>query len=351
MVKGKASIRLILMLFVMSLLLMPMTSCLGDDPIEPKDNVFVEKDKDVTEPEEEEGEKPAEEDNNTDDEKPSDDNDDKPNGNSDEDKPNEENTDDNTEEPDNGSETDEPSDEPEEDDKPNKDDDEAIEAGFTLAEIKQPAEGKDLAIAMKFTGQLCGPCGSVAQRWDRAAHENKDLIVVNLHGFSNYSPKFNNSLAGSYASAFRVNGLPTVLANGKGQEIDYRYPIQMQRFIDKPPLFTSRIYYKIEGDNLKVRFKSSDKKEHQYQSLKLLYWLIEDGIEAYQSQQGYNYVHNHVFRDAPLGLWGENYKLGTSLESSFNFTTNVDNKENVQLVCMLINSSARVLYVTQFPIK
>ncbi len=52
---------------------------------------------------------------------------------------------------------------------------------------------------------------------------------------------------------------------------------------------------------------------------KLQLWLVEDGIVAMQSQPDgsidYNYVHNHVLRDAINGTWGEEVTFGEEIKT------------------------------------
>lgn len=78
---------------------------------------------------------------------------------------------------------------------------------------------------------------------------------------------------------------------------------------------------------------------------KLQVWVIEDGIVAMQYQPNgsitENYVHNHVFRAAVNGTWGEDVSVDEGATVSKLYTLTLDDKwvaENVSIVAFVYNS-------------
>ena len=89
---------------------------------------------------------------------------------------------------------------------------------------------------------------------------------------------------------------------------------------------------------------------------KLQVWLIEDGITALQfmpdGSLNNEYVHNHVFRDAVNGKWGEDVTIheGETTSKDYTYTLPTDwNYENVSVVAFVYNDN-EVLQVKKSPI-
>ncbi len=222
--------------------------------------------------------------------------------------------------------------------------------GFKLADIKKPVDGGRVALAVKFSGQYCPPCGDVADDWDEAPHKYKNLIVATLHPFEGYSPEFYNREAGAYANALGCRGIPNVFANLNGDKVSAWNTARMLPYTEQKPNISSVIRCKQSDNKVSLRIKSDNLEGKSYTSVKALIWVLEDGIKAYQTKHR-NYTHNHVFRSAPLGLWGQNYKVGAKQEFSFDLPNNVQDKTKIELVYILLNSQREIIYVTKFPLK
>lgn len=79
---------------------------------------------------------------------------------------------------------------------------------------------------------------------------------------------------------------------------------------------------------------------------KLQVWLIEDGIVAMQTMQdgtvNYDYVHNHVFREAVNGTWGEDVSIAEGATATKQYTVTLNEKyvaANVSVVAFVYNDS------------
>lgn len=89
---------------------------------------------------------------------------------------------------------------------------------------------------------------------------------------------------------------------------------------------------------------------------KLQVWLIEDGITAMQMMQDgtvdYNYVHNHVFREAVNGTWGEDVSVNEGATAIKQYTFTLNEKyvaANVSVVAFIYNDSG-VQQVSKAPL-
>lgn len=89
---------------------------------------------------------------------------------------------------------------------------------------------------------------------------------------------------------------------------------------------------------------------------KLQVWLIEDGITAMQMIQDgtidYDYTHNHVFREAVNGTWGEDVSVSEGETSTKRYTLTLNEKyvaANVSVVAFVYNDSG-VQQVSKAPL-
>ena len=88
---------------------------------------------------------------------------------------------------------------------------------------------------------------------------------------------------------------------------------------------------------------------------KVQVWLTENDIEAYQAMpdgsHNREYVHNHVFRAAVNGTWGEDVVLGKGEETSLNYTVDLSDQkwkpENLAVVVFVYNDQEGVLQVVE----
>lgn len=79
---------------------------------------------------------------------------------------------------------------------------------------------------------------------------------------------------------------------------------------------------------------------------KLQVWILEDGIKGYQKMpdgsSNYDYVHNHVFRAAVNGTWGEDVtvKEGETTTKQYSYVLPETWKaENISVVAFVYNSN------------
>lgn len=86
---------------------------------------------------------------------------------------------------------------------------------------------------------------------------------------------------------------------------------------------------------------------------KVQIWLTEDSIIAYQIDgrtEIEKYTHNHVFRDAVNGTWGEDFKLGEGQSRELSYSYKLPEAweaKHVSVVAFVYNDQEGVLQVTR----
>lgn len=166
-----------------------------------------------------------------------------------------------------------------------------------------------------YTGQFCSNCPNahaVATDLHDTYHDN--LIVVAIHAGPQAIPAptgLMQSEGNEYATSLKVQAYPAGVINRRGGLKDYQ-------------LWGGEVSAELQREshlNLAVSATASEGKlavSVEMEALadlsgKLQLWLVEDSIVAFQMQPNgspqIDYVHNHVFRDAINGTWGEEVTL------------------------------------------
>ena len=233
-------------------------------------------------------------------------------------------------------------------------------------------------LLVEFTGNRCVNCpgaAMVASEMLDIAPEN--VVVVGMHpeGISYTDPMvagidFRSKEAMDYLSFYGGSistGLPVGVINGRKFDNTYLLGsstwtanVFAQREIAPDCLL--KLTHTVDGENHMVEAQLEPKVEMVY-GVSLQFWLVESGIVAPQSissslkssylekhpnaDMGHssvnNYVHNHVFRGALNGLWGE--ELGKVVEKTTKSCTfTIDSKyvvDNCSVVAVLINTETK----------
>ena len=206
-----------------------------------------------------------------------------------------------------------------------------------------------------YTGQACVNCPE-AHKEATALHEeyHDNLIIVAMHAGAQAiaAPAgLKQSEGDEYADYYGVKTYPIGMVNRRGGLKDY-------------PSWGAAVYDEIQREsqlNISVEASVVDGKLDVKADLlalealsgKLQLWVIEDSIIAPQvSHSGATpqYVHNHVFRDAVNGTWGEDVVLTLGEQKIMecnNFELNTTWKpENLSVVAFVYNNDG-VLQATQ----
>lgn len=245
--------------------------------------------------------------------------------------------------------------------------------------VEVPLNPSDRTVLLiEFTGNRCVNCPGAAM----VAHEMIDLVpenivVVGMHpeGIAYTDPMVStvdlrSAEAMEYLSYYGGSvstGLPVGVINGRKFNNTYLLGsstwtanVFAQREI-APDCFV-KLSHSVENGNHKVIAQLEPQVAMDYE-VSLQYWLVESGIVGPQSisetlkasylekhpnaQMGHssvnNYEHNHVFRGALNGLWGEELgKLAEAKEVACSFE--VDAKyvtDNCSVVAVLINTQTK----------
>ncbi|MBQ4520336.1 MAG: Omp28 family outer membrane lipoprotein [Bacteroidaceae bacterium] len=215
---------------------------------------------------------------------------------------------------------------------------------------------KRVVLLEDYTGQACVNCPE-AHKEAAVLHEeyHDNLIVVAIHGGPQALPLpvgLKQPEGDEYVTAFGVKSYPIGQVNRRGGLKDY-------------PSWGAAVYDELQRESCLEMSVSSTLAEDgklkietslmPLQNLEghLQLWLVEDSIKALQvSLQGGNpqYVHNHVFRGAINGTWGEEVSLALGEQKVLEYNDIVLDAawkpENVSVVAFVYNDDG-VVQATQ----
>jgi hypothetical protein len=229
-------------------------------------------------------------------------------------------------------------------------------------------EAQKRVLLEDFTGQNCPNCPTAAVIANELQNiSNGNLIVVSIHAGGLSYRTFRTTEGNEYLNAFYSDGDETgypagmidrTMINGNRVSTEYnkwstyitsRYQVEAKiglqvSCIEDGVSNNVTINTNIEGISV-----TDD-------PLRLQLWLIESGITSWQkvamddgsTVTNSSYVHNHVFREAINGTWGEEIELakGENLkkQNDFVFDTSKYNAQNCQIVAFVYNKSTYEVY-------
>ena len=219
-----------------------------------------------------------------------------------------------------------------------------------------------------FTGQKCLNCptASEAVKSLQDLYGKEHVIAVAIHGGSMSLP---NSKPGGLATPtgeeynkhWGIDSWPKGLvdrnaANPTGGATNYTsWAAQViQRLVEEPKVEIAVSDATYNADSLKLNIKVDLATKDKLNG-KVQVWLTENNIVALQAlpSGGYDtkYVHNHVFRAAVNGTWGEDVVLGKGEETSLSYTVDLNGQkwvpENLAVVAFVYNDQEGVLQVVE----
>lgn len=219
-----------------------------------------------------------------------------------------------------------------------------------------------------FTGQKCLNCptASEAVKSLQDLYGKEHVIAVAIHGGSMSLP---NSKPGGLATPtgeeynkhWGIDSWPKGLvdrnaANPTGGATNYTsWAAQViQRLVEEPKVEIAVSDATYNADSLKLNIKVDLATKDKLNG-KVQVWLTENNIVALQAlpSGGYDtkYVHNHVFRAAVNGTWGEDVVLGKGEETSLTYTVDLNGqkwvRENLAVVAFVYNDQEGVLQVVE----
>lgn len=252
----------------------------------------------------------------------------------------------------------------------------AIVASVSCSDISEddrlvyvkPAQVKRAVLIEDFTGQNCSNCPKATDEIKSliSQYGEGNIIAVGIHsgplGFKGNSKYIGlrTDLGDEYYTYWGVTSQPNGMVNRTAQPSYFsNWGNIVRTEIEKTAPVSIAAQNSFNDDSRSLSIKIDVKGTDGDTDGKLQVWLVEDGITAIQrlpsGQVDYNYVHEHVFRDAVNGKWGEEIavKEGDTVSKTYTYTLpsawNADHVSVVAFVCD--NNNRNVKQVIKKEIK
>ncbi len=224
----------------------------------------------------------------------------------------------------------------------------------------KPAEVKRCVLLEDFTGQRCVNCPEAVKEIKKLQEQygEDNVIAVGIHGGPlavNSNGKVTGLRTATGDEYYAAAGSPSLPAGRVGRVggtyTSDQWQLLVYNQIQLPSVVAieAACSYEVASHELTVDVSalSAEKVDG-----KLQIWLVEDGIVATQlkyddedpSKSVYDagYIHNHVFRMAVNGTWGEEFNLAEGEARSVSRTATIDSAwkpENMSVVAFIYNDN------------
>lgn len=225
---------------------------------------------------------------------------------------------------------------------------------------EKPVTSKRAVLLEDFTGQRCINCPKGTEVIEQLMAEYGDtaVVAVGIHGgplgFSGNATTLGlaTETGDEYYYHWNLEYQPVGLVNRHGAVNYPEWAAAVKEELSKPaPIALSA---KVTADTdkaLHISIKATG--TDGAISGKLQVWVLEDGIIALQlmpdGTTNADYVHNHVFRQAVNGTWGEEFTIKEGETNTREYTQAIDpvwNIKNISIVAFVYNDSG-VLQATK----
>ena len=214
---------------------------------------------------------------------------------------------------------------------------------------EKPEPTQRVVLLEDFTGQRCVNCPKATEVIEQLQETYGDNIVaVGIHG-GPLAYAGNTKIVGlktatgdEYYSHWNLEYQPVGLVNRHGPVNYPEWAAAVKEELSKPaPLRLNGSAF-IEDNTITVQIQAEG--TDGTVTGKLQVWLLEDGIQTLQlmpdGTANQEYIHNHVFRTAVNGTWGEDIsvKEGETVERTFTQALEPTwNKERLSIVAFVYN--------------
>lgn len=229
--------------------------------------------------------------------------------------------------------------------------------------IEVEVDIKKNVLLVEFTDQSCVNCPNAAKEIEKLKDRYNDtLVAVSMHA-SSRSYSLVTEDGNNYERYFETNktGHPVAVIDGGRPSTDIAGwgGMVIQQLANESPVVIELVpSYNAENRELTINTTLAGLKDANFN---FQLWLTEDGIVDYQkvsaTEEDPNYVHNHVFRAAVNGTWGEGITLaeGEQKELSHKITlyegTQVGEEkvggwkpEHIHIIGFVFNNSTKEVY-------
>ena len=193
---------------------------------------------------------------------------------------------------------------------------------------EKPEPAQRVVLIEDFTGQRCSNCPKATEVIEQLQETYGEAIVaVGIHGgplgFAGNAKNIGLSTetGDAYYNHWGLEYQPIGLVN-RHSPVNYpEWAAAVKEELAKPAPLRLDGIVTTEGDVMTILLWADGTDGNVTGKLQL--WLLEDGITALQlmpdGTPNMTYVHNHVFRTAINGLWGEDFsvKEGETVERTF----------------------------------
>ncbi|MBO4826753.1 MAG: Omp28 family outer membrane lipoprotein [Prevotella sp.] len=206
-----------------------------------------------------------------------------------------------------------------------------------------------------FTGQRCVNCPNAADEIHSLQQQYGEdaIIAVGIHGgpMAVY-PNPERGIIGlatetgdNYNDYWKVEQWPMGMVNRGGVCPYTEWKSKVRGELQKKAPVSIDVYNMLPEEDGKTLIVADVQGIRGTTACKLQIWIVEDNIKAIQlmpdGSANQNYIHQHVFRAAVNGEWGEDIYVeeGKTETTINNFTVPDDwNRENLSIVAFAYNS-------------
>ena len=216
---------------------------------------------------------------------------------------------------------------------------------------EKPEPAKRVVLLEDFTGQRCSNCPTATDVIEQLQEAYGDaLVAVGIHGgplaFAGNARVIGlkTETGDLYYNHWKLEYQPVGLIN-RHAPVNYTdWATIVKEELAKPAPLHLVGNAALEGDviTIKIKVEGTDGTTEG----KLQVWVLEDGIKALQvmpdGSANQEYIHNHVFRTAVNGIWGEDICVKEAETVERTMTQALDqnwNKDKLSIVAFVYNNS------------
>lgn len=238
-----------------------------------------------------------------------------------------------------------------------------VDDGDRLIYVK-PAAVQRAVLIEDFTGQRCVNCPTATDVIHQLEQQYGDAVIaVGIH-----SGPFARSVKGTryvlgtdegdeYYAAWKLDHQPVGMVN-RLRVSDYNeWPTQVYNEIQRTAPVSIDVTTVVDEATCQLQVNTVMMALDGTVKGKLQLWLVEDNVKAFQylpdNTVNQDYIHNHVFRRAVNGTWGQDVNMAEAQTATIASQTVLDaewNIDNMSVVAFVYNDGG-VLQVTRKPLK
>ncbi|MFV0468840.1 MAG: Omp28 family outer membrane lipoprotein [Dysgonomonas sp.] len=217
-------------------------------------------------------------------------------------------------------------------------------------------------LLVDFTGQRCPNCPNAAIVAKTLKEQyGEHLVVVSMHaGDKAVYPTatlkgLKTETGDNYNSYYNIKMHPTAVFDGKSSSISSdidQWANTVKDYIQTSSPIDIHLSCDYNADTREITITSNiNSNEVMQQNLKLQLWVLENKIIAFQQLPdltvNQSYEHNHIFRDAVNGQWGEDISLVLGDASTYTNKYTLNESwipENIDIVGFVFNAATKEVY-------